>query len=305
MSTELYRILGVPKSATDAEVKKAYRKLTKKLHPDLNPGDSAAEERFKKVSAAYGILGDAEKRKQYDAGEIDASGAETPQQQYYRQYADANGQNPYQGHSGYEDMSDLFSGMFRQQRGGFRQAAMKGEDLRYHMEVSFLEAALGAKKQVQMADGSNLSVSIPKGIEDGKSIRLKGKGNPGLNGGPSGDALIQIKVRPHKVFKRNGLDIELTLPITIAEAALGDKVAVPTLHGNVGLTIPEGSNSGKVMRLKGRGIETPRGKKGDQLVTLSVQMPEDIDAELSDFLKSWAARHPYDPRTKLKGANDV
>ncbi len=307
MPDTLYKTLGVSKSATQSEIKKAYRKLMKKLHPDLNPGDAKAEERFKKVSAANDILSDAEKRRQYDAGEIDATGQETPKQQYYRQYADGAGQNPYQNHGGFQDagdMGDIFSQMFGGGRGGRAQAAFKGQDRRYNMKVSFMEAALGGKKQVTMADGANLSITIPKGIESGKTIRLKGKGEPGYNGGPAGDALIAIEVDPHPTFTRNGLDIEVDLPLTIYEAALGGKVSVPTIKGNVGLTIPAGTNAGKVLRLKGRGIETAR-KKGDQLVRLSISMPEKIDNNLRAVLKDMKENHPYDPRKNMKGAAHV
>lgn len=307
MPDTLYKALGVGKSASQDDIKKAYRKLMKELHPDLNPGDAAKEARFKKVSAANDILGDANKRKRYDAGEIDASGQETPQHQYYRQYADGAGQNPYQNRGQQQDMNDMFSQMFggRGGRGGgFGQQSFKGQDRRYNMKVSFLEAALGGKKQVTMADGATLNITIPKGIESGKTIRLKGRGEAGMNGGPMGDALIAIEVEEHPVFSREGLDIEVTVPLTIYEAALGGKVEVPTIKGNVGLNIPAGASSGKVLRLKGRGIESAR-QKGDQRVRLSIQMPEVIDDELKAFMESRKEKHPYDPRKRMKGASNV
>jgi len=310
MPETLYKVLGVGKNASQSDIKKAYRTLMKELHPDLNPGDAGKEERFKKVSAAHDILGDAEKRKRYDAGEIDDSGQETPQQQYYRQYGNAKGQNPFQNRGAYQetgDMGDIFSQMFGGRRGGgagFGQQSFKGQDRRYNMRVSFLEAALGSKKQVTMADGASLNITIPKGIESGKTIRLKGRGEPGANGGPTGDALIAIEVEDHPVFSRNGHDIEITLPLTLYEATLGGKVEVPTIKGNVGLNIPAGANSGKVLRLKGRGIEAAR-KKGDQLVTLSIQMPEVIDDGLASFMEAQKKNHPYDPRKKMKAAGYV
>lgn len=314
MSKTLYDTLGVSKSATQDEIKKAYRKLMKKLHPDLNPGDAAGEERFKKISAAYDIIGNAEQRKRYDAGEIDDTGQETPQQQYYRQYADADGANPYANQAGYGDMGDmddLFAQMFRNRQagggqGGFQQAAFRGADRRYHMKISFLDAALGGTKQVQMADGANLKIQIPRGIDDGKTIRLKGKGDPGMNGGPTGDAFITVEVEPHPVFKRKGLNIEVTLPVTVYEAGLGARVEVPTLRGPVGMKIPAGSTTGKGLRLKGRGIETASGKKGDQLVKISIEMPAKLDPEVSSFLEKWKDNHAYDPRQSLmKGASHV
>lgn len=299
MAKNLYDALGVKKGATKDEIKKAYRKLTKSLHPDLNPGDTNAEEKFKAVSAAYDILGKADKRGQYDRGEIDESGADKAPQ-YSRQHT---GQpHGFQGRGGFDDMGDMgdiFSQMFRDRQSQARPQSFAGADQRYNMKVSFIEAALGGKKQVQMADGS-LNVSIPKGIEDGKTIRLKGKGQPGYGGGPAGDALIQIEVASDPVFSRDGLNINLTLPITLYEAALGGKVEVPTLHGMVGLKIPKGSRTGQTMRLKGRGIEMRSGKKGDQMVTLSVQMPDTIDDDLVAFMEGWKDNHAYDPRQKMK-----
>ena len=294
MATNLYSVLGVPKGAGTDEIKKAYRKLTKSLHPDLNPGDKKTEERFKAVSAAYDILGKKDKRAQYDRGEIDESGAEKAPQ-YSRQDQGFGGRG---GHQDMGDMGDIFSQMFRDRQSQSRQS-FAGQDQRYNMTVSFIEAALGGKKQVQMTDGA-LNVTIPQGIEDGKTIRLKGKGQPGYGGGPAGDALIQISVAADPVFSRDGLNINLTLPITLYEAALGGKVEVPTLHGPVGLKIPKGSRTGQTMRLKGRGIEMRSGKKGDQMVTLSVQMPDEIDADLTAFLEGWKGEHAYDPRQKLK-----
>ncbi|MHA1128693.1 MAG: DnaJ C-terminal domain-containing protein [Alphaproteobacteria bacterium] len=294
MARNLYDVLGVQKGAPKDEIKKAYRKLTKTLHPDLNPGNAKAEERFKAVSAAYDILGKDKKRGQYDRGEIDESGAEKAPQ-YARQ------PHGHQGRGGFQDtgdMGDIFSQMFRDRQAQSRQS-FAGQDQRYNMTITFIEAALGGKKQVQMADGA-LNVTIPQGIEDGKSIRLKGKGQPGYGGGPAGDALIQIAVSPDPVFTRDGLNISLTLPITLYEAALGGKVEVPTLHGLVGLKIPKGSRTGQTMRLKGRGIEMRSGKKGDQMVTLSVQMPETIDDDLAAFLEGWQDEHAYDPRQKMK-----
>lgn len=302
MAMNLYEVLGVNKGASDDEIKKAYRKLTKSLHPDLNPGDAKAEARFKTVSAAYDVLGKTDKRAQYDRGEIDESGAEkAPQQQYYNQ----RGGQPqgFGGRGGFGDtgdMGDIFSQMFRDRQTQSQPQSFAGKDQRYNMTVTFAEAALGGKKQVQMADGVTLNVSIPKGIEDGKTIRLKGKGQPGYNGGPAGDALIQIAVAADPVFSRDGLNINLTLPITIYEAALGGKVEVPTLHGLVGLKIPKGSRTGQTMRLKGRGIELRGGKKGDQMVTLSLQMPETIDDDLLAFLEGWKDDNAYDPRQKMR-----
>ena len=294
MAKNLYDVIGVQKGASKDEIKKAYRKLTKSLHPDLNPGDAKAEERFKAVSAAYDILGKDKKRGQYDRGEIDESGAEKAPQ-YSRQHQGFQGRG---GPQDMGDMGDIFSQMFRDRQSQSRQS-FAGQDQRYNMTVTFIEAALGGKKQVQMADGA-LNVTIPQGIEDGKTIRLKGKGQPGYGGGPAGDALIQIAVASDPVFSRDGLNISLTLPITLYEAALGGKVEVPTLHGMVGLKIPKASRSGQTMLFIGRCIEMRSGKKGDQMVTLSVQMPDEIDDDLAAFLEGWKGENAYDPRQKMK-----
>ncbi|HIP22374.1 MAG TPA: J domain-containing protein [Rhodobacteraceae bacterium] len=303
MNDTLYKTLGVSKSATQSEIKKAFRKHMKSLHPDLNPGDAAKEAKFKKVSAANDILSDENKRALYDRGEIDENGADVAQNPFGGGH---RGQPRGAQGQGYGDMGDMFSQMFGgggQQRGGFQQA-FKGQDQRYNMLVSFTEAALGGKKQIYLADGNPINVTIPKGIEAGKTIRLKGKGHAGQNGGPAGDAMIEVKVASHPVFARDGLNIEINLPITIYEAALGGKVEVPTLHGAVGLKIPAGASSGKVFRLKGRGIEMG-GKKGDQLVKLQIQMPETVDPKLEAFMKEMEAASPYDPRQKLKASAHV
>jgi DnaJ-class molecular chaperone len=303
MAEDLYSVLGVAKTASAEEITKAYRKLAKKLHPDLNPGDKAAEEKFKKVSAAYAIIGDEEKRKRYDAGEIDASGQETPQHRYYREYAGGAEGARYRSSAGFEDIgafSDLFGDLFgeRGARGG-RRFSMRGPDAQYRLEVDFLDAVNGTKTRITLPEGGTLDVTIPAGVTDGQVLRLKGKGGPGIGDGEPGDALIEIAVRPHPVFKREGDDILVDVPITFDEAVLGGKVEVPTIGGRVFVTVPPGSNSGQTLRLKGRGIKRA-GRAGDQLVKLSVVLPETIDDELRSFAEKWRERHRYDPRRKLK-----
>lgn len=295
MSDILYQRLGVSKSATQDEIKKAFRKLMKQLHPDLNPGDAAKEARFKKVSAANDILSDSNKRALYDRGEIDENGAEVARNPFGGGFRGQQG--GFSGGQGQGDMGDIFSQMFG---GGQRgPQVFKGQDQRYNMQISFTEAALGGKKQIHLSDGTAVSVTIPKAIETDQTIRLKGKGHSGQNGGPAGDALIQVKVSSHPIYIRNGLDIEINLPITLYEAALGAKVEVPTLMGTVGLKIPAGTSSGKVFRLKGRGIEL-RGKKGDQLVKLQIHLPDSVDPKLEAFMQEMKETNPYDPREKLK-----
>ena len=308
MAEDLYSVLGVPKTASAGDITKAYRKLAKKLHPDLNPGDKAAEEKFKKITAAYDILGDAEKRGRYDRGEIDASGQERPQQHYYREYAGGQDGARYRSTAGFEDIgafSDLFGDLFGERvgmreggRGGAR-FSMRGPDAQYRLEVDLLDAVNGTKTRITLPDGGTLDVAIPAGVTDGQVLRLKGKGGPGIGEGEPGDALIEISVRPHPVFKREGDDIIVEVPITFDEAVLGGKVEVPTIGGRVFATVPPGSNTGQTLRLKGRGIKTKSGT-GDQLVKLSVLLPERIDDDLKGFAETWREAHRYDPRRKLK-----
>ncbi len=303
MAEDLYAVLGVDRGASQEEIRKAYRRLAKELHPDFNPGDRKAEERFKKVSAAYEILGDPEKRARYDRGEIDETGAEKPQQRYYRDFAETGAGERYHTGRGFEDFADLgdiFSELFG--RGGRARAGpMRGPDLRYHLVIDFLDAVRGGTRRVVLPDGSALDVRIPAGIESGQVIRLRGKGAPGLEGGPPGDALVEVEVRPHPVFTREGSDIRITLPIAIDEAVLGGKVEVPTVDGPVRMTIPRGASSGRVLRLRGKGVRDPRtGRRGDQYVRLEIVLPETIDSELEDFMRRWRERHAYDPRRRLR-----
>jgi len=314
LNEDLYKILGVSKKATADEIRKSYRKLAKKHHPDLNPGDNAAEEQFKKISSAFSILGDEEKRGKYDRGEIDASGQERQPEGMYRRYADSAAGNPYQSQAGFADFADLggaFSDLFgdRVRRAGpGGMPRMRGQDVRYHLTVDFMESVKGAKKRVTMPDGKTLDISIPAGVQDGQSLRLKGKGMEGLGGGPSGDALIEIKVMPHAFFRREGDDIHMDLPISLAEAVLGAKIKVPTITGEVTLSVPKNSSSGRILRLKAKGVPRPKPKgqktvgRGDQYVTLKVVLPEKPDAELEAFMKDWAKTHTADVRKAMKGA---
>jgi DnaJ-class molecular chaperone len=307
MAEDPYSVIGVAKTAKAEDITKAYRKLAKKLHPDLNPGDKAAEEKFKKITAAYDILGDEEKRGRYDRGQIDATGQEMPQQRYYREYAGGEEGARYRSTAGYEDIgafSDLFGDLFGERGGkrgqaGGRRFSMPGQDAQYRLDVNFLDAVNGTKTRITLPEGGTLDVTIPPGVNDGQVLRLKGKGSPGLGEGVPGDALIEIGVRPHPVFKRDGNDIVVEVPITIDEAVLGGKVEVPTIAGRVSVTVPPGANTGQTLRLKGRGIKS-KGGAGDQLVKLSVVLPERIDEDLKSFAERWREGHRYDPRRKLK-----
>jgi len=298
-----YEILGVSKNSSAADIKKAYRELVKKLHPDLNPSDKKAEERFKQVASAFNILGDKEKRAKFDSGEIDAAGSETPEQHYYKDYANAAASSHYHSDADYDDMSEMFSGIFGRgqsagQGAGAPRFKMRGGDVRYLLEIDFLDAVNGAKKRITLPDASSLDVKVPQGIAAGQTIRLKGKGQQGFNGGPSGDALIEISVKAHPFFKRQGNDIILELPIGINEAVLGSKIDVPTVSGRVRVTIPKGASSGQSLRLKNRGIKRS-GQKGDQLCVLKIVLPAKIDPDLEKFMRQWQKDHPYNPREKM------
>ncbi|MDP3342274.1 J domain-containing protein [Frigidibacter sp.] len=308
MTLDPYAALGLAKSATPDDIKKAYRKLARTSHPDLHPDDAGAEARFKAISAAYDLLKDPETRARFDAGEIDATGTERPQRQYYRDFAEAGG-NPYQQRHGFEthgDPADIFAEILRQRTRqgaegfGSRGFAAPGPDLRYALEVPFLDAVRGGEMRITLPGGDNLAVRIPQGAHDGQTLRLRGKGGPGQGGGGPGDVLITLSVRPHPVFQREGDDIVVTLPITIDEAVLGAKVTAPTISGPVSLTIPKGVSSGRVLRLRGRGVAGSGGKiAGDQLVELTIVSPPVIDDTLRDFLTEWRKTHSHDPRAEL------
>jgi len=295
MADDPYIVLGVPRNASDEDIRRAFRKLAKECHPDLHPGNAASAERFKRISGANDIIGDPDKRRQFDRGEIDASGE--PRRAYA--HAHSPGRGPRGARPGGPedlDLGDLFSDFFGGNRsaraGGF---SPRGQDVRYSLEIEFLEAVTGAKKRVTLPDGGTLDLSVPEGVADGQVLRLKGKGAVGFRGAEPGDALVEIKIRPHAQFKRSGEDILLELPITLDEAVLGGKVEVPTPSGRVQLTLPKGTSSGKVFRLRGKGARNlATGTVGDQLVTIRIVMPDTIDDSLSYFFSEWRQKHKYD-----------
>lgn len=300
---DLYQRLGVQRGASEAEIKKAYRSLAKQLHPDRNKDNPNAAKRFGEVTAAYDLLSDKDKRAQYDRGEIDEDG--NPKMPFGAGGYGGGGPRPGQGggFDGFQggfsgdtgDLSDLFEGLFGGGGrrgggggfGGFRQRARapeKGADIAYRLTVPFVDAATMKPQRITLADGKTIDLKLPNGVEDGTKIRLAGKGQHGPGG--AGDGLVTISIASHPFYKRDGNDIRLDLPVTLKEAVLGGKVKVPTPEGPVMLTVPKGSTSGKVLRLKGRGFTGKGGKRGDQLVALEIDLPSD-DAELRSFAESW------------------
>lgn len=303
MADDPYSVLGVPRGAAQEEITRAFRKLAKELHPDLNPNNKASTERFKKVSAANELLSDPEKRRKFDRGEIDANGEPRRGFQHHGAPYGAGSRRPASaGQPGTEDFGfgDIFDNVFGARGAGARaQTVFRGQDVRYTLEVDLLEAVTGAKKRVTLPDGGVLDLTVPEGVDDGQVLRLKGKGQPGIRGGEAGDALVEIKVRPHPQFKRSGDDLLVDVPISIDEAVLGGKIEVPTATGRVQLSLPKGTTTGRVFRLKGKGIANrTTGTTGDQLVTVLIALPEKIDDGLAYFLSEWRQKNGYDPRKK-------
>ncbi len=300
MSGDPYERLGVKKDATQEEIQAAYRRLAKKLHPDLNPGNAKAEAEFKDVAAAYDIVGDPEKRGRFDRGEIDETGTERPPRQYYRDFADA--ETSYGTGAGFADFSDsddFLSELFG--RRARNDAPRRGRDVAYSLDVDFLDAVNGATRRLGLPGAGDLDVTIPPGTRDGQTLRLRGKGEPGLRGGPAGDALIEIHVRPHKLYVRDGDDVRFEVPITLAEAVLGGRIEVPTPGGRVAATLPKNTSSGKVLRLKGKGVPKRDGGRGDAYMTVRIVLPEPPDDALERFVAEWSAGRSDDPRKTMEG----
>jgi DnaJ-class molecular chaperone len=303
MALDLYQRLGLKRGANEAEIKKAYRSLAKQLHPDRNTDNPQAAQRFSEVTRAYDLLSDKDKRAQYDRGEIDEEG--NPKMPFGGGFGGARpgaGAQNGPGAAGFEgfstnfgdgaDLGDLFEGLFGGAGargggfGGFRQRSkpQKGADIAYRLKVNFTDAATLAPQRIRLADGKTIDLKLPKGVEDGTKIRLAGKGDPGPAG--NGDAIVTIFIAPHPFFTREGDDIRLRLPVTLKEAVLGAKVKVPTPEGAVMMTIPKGSSSGRVLRLKGRGFTARDGTRGDELVTIEIHIPS-ADSKLEAFADKW------------------
>jgi DnaJ-class molecular chaperone len=298
VSWDPYAALGVSKGSSSDDIRKAYRKLAKELHPDVRPNDKAAEEKFKRATAAFNLLSEAEQKARFDRGEIDADGNE--RQQGFSGFRTNAGAQPRGGAyagagagAGGEsvfDLGDIFSDLFSGggAGGGPRTSygRMRGRDIRFSLDIDFLDAVKGGRRRVQLSEGRTLDVTIPPGVETGQTLRLKAQGGGGVNGGPPGDALVELKVREHPYFRREGDNIHMDMPISLAEAVEGARIQAPTPTGPVTLTIPPGANTGMVLRLKGKGV----GLTGDQFVKLQVTLPDPVDEELKKFVRKWPGR---------------
>jgi DnaJ-class molecular chaperone len=307
-----YQILGVPRASSADDIKKAYRQLAKKLHPDANlnnPNQAQTEQKFKEVTAAYDLLSDPEKRARFDRGEIDASGAERGG--FYRgggaggdpfaggrhQQQTRSGPDPFGGF-GSEDFFAEFFGGGKKQRA--QQTKQRGGDILHALSLPFTDAALGCKRRISLSSGRTIEITIPPGTEDGQKLRLKGQGLTSPNGGESGDAIVEISVTQHPDFTVKNGDLYLDCLISLPEAVLGGNIPVQTLDGPVSLKIPAGSNSGTTLRLKGKGIPQKNGQRGDQYVRLTVVLPATADDDLTKFIEKWAKKNAYDPRQPKK-----
>ena len=297
MAGDPYKELGVERGASQADIRKAFHKLAKELHPDRNPGDKAAEERFKRITAAFDLLGDAEKRGKFDRGEIDADGREQFRGGFGTRGPGGAGRGGGAGQFDGADLDDIFE-MFGG-LGGRPRGPAKGQDIRARMEISLEESISGGTRRIAFSDGRTLDVAIPKGAADGQVLRLKGQGAPGRQNRPSGDALIEIMLAAHPIYQREGADLHMDAAVSVPDAVLGGKVTVPTPDGAVKLKVAKGANSGQVMRLKGRGaFNAKSGKRGDLFVQLIVTLPTGTDPELEAFCETWREKRPYSPSTR-------
>lgn len=292
-----YDVLGVEKGAGQADIKKAYRSLAKELHPDVNPGDKIVEQRFKEVTAAYQLLNDANQRQKFDRGEINADGS--PKRNFG--FGSRSGGSPGGGgFGGFEaDADDLFGDLFGRRRGArTRTASMRGKDVSYTVKIPFEESVLGVRRRIKLYDGKTIDVDIPPGTENGQTLRLKQQGMPGMGGGETGDAFVEVQVETHKFYERDGMDIFVDVPVTLGEAVLGAKITVPTLHGPVSVSVPRGANTGTSLRLKGKGVNPRKGGPGDQYIRLKIMLPDKPDPDLIEFVENWSKGFDDDVRRR-------
>ena len=300
-----YETLGVSRSATDKEIKDAFKKLARKFHPDLHPGDKEAEAKFKDISAANDLLRDKEKRQRFDAGEIDASGAERPQERFYRDFADGPAYASHAAQDGFDSNEELEEFLAKAFAGGAQRTQRtfraRGQDVSYVLPVTFLDAAIGATHTITLPEGRTLQVTVPEGAEDRQMLRLKEQGMPGYGGGPPGDAYVELHIEPHPFFRRKDENIHVEVPVTLREAMLGGRIQVPTIGQPVTVTVPKGSNTGTTLRLRERGIRNRKtGQRGHQLITLKVVLPTAEEPELVEFLETWRPKNEQYPRKEME-----
>jgi DnaJ-class molecular chaperone len=296
-----YETLGVARSATDKEIKDAFKKLARKFHPDLHPGDKEAETKFKDISAANDLLKDKEKRRRFDAGEIDANGAERPQERFYRDFADGPAYTSHAAQDGFDNNEELEEFLAKAFAGrGQRTFRARGQDVSYELPVAFLDAANGATHTITLPEGKTLQVTVPEGAEDRQMLRLKEQGMPGYGGGPPGDAYVELHIQPHPFFRRKDDNVHVEIPVTLREAMLGGRIEVPTIGQPVTVSVPKGSNTGTTLRLRERGIRNRKtGQRGHQLITLKVVLPTAEEPELVEFLETWQPKNAQDPRKEM------
>lgn len=300
MADDPYKVLGVARTATPDDIRKAYRAKAKKSHPDLHPDDKQAEARFKDLNAANDLLSDPAKRAQFDRGEIDAEGQQpAPEREYYRDYAQAQAAGArYSGGPGFDadDLEGAFGSFFRQQQSGPR----RGRDRTYRLEIPFLDAVNGALQRLTLPDGRTLDVRIPPGLVDNQVLRLRGKGEPGVRTGPDGDALIEVSVLPHALYRREAADLVIELPVTVREAILGARLEVPTPRGRVMLAVPPRSDAGTRLRLRGRGVAAHGDAPAGDLFVVLRLVTGPVDAALEAALQAWEPPPGVDVRAGLE-----
>lgn len=305
MNTDPYSVLGVSKTATQEEIRNAYRKLAKSLHPDLNPGNKQAEQRFKEVAAAYELIGDEKKRKAYEEGKAQEEAMRAQQQANARHfYYETQGPDFESGYSQGFSFEDLFGEAMRGPGGARTRPASgprPGQDEMYRMEIDLADVVRGAEREITLPSGKHLRVKIPPGVTEGMKLRFAGQGGPGFQGGPAGDAYVELSIRTSPLFHRQGNDLEIEIPITLSEAVNGGSIRVPTLDGNVMLNVPSGVSSGTRLRIRGKGIPSRAQDKerGNLYVRVKVVLPPVIDEELKKAVAEAEKRHPYDPRADL------
>lgn len=297
MIKDPYKTLGVSKDATDEEIKKAYRALAKKYHPDLNPNKKETELKFKEVSLAYKLIENKEAREKYAKGIYEEQFADTTARggPFYSEFQDGGGRYTYNFEGNPEDLFKSFFSGFK--GGGTGGMDVPGQDHLYKMEIDLKDAVTGIEQEIVLSNGKRLKVKIPAGISSNEKLRFKNQGEPGIGKGKTGDAYVEILIRPSDVFKISGNNLEIELPLTLDEAVNGAKIKVPTIEGSVNVTIPPGVNAGTRLRIKGKGMPLGKGQgRGDQIVIVHIVLPEKIDNEFRDFIKSWSGTHSYNPR---------